>query len=128
MKTESTSEILDRDILLLEQRQSEQFKNLKEQLHAVHESLKPINLIKNTVMGAIQSPDLKSGIGKATIGMVSGYLLKRIVFGSSTNLLKRFSGLAFQTLAANLVAKNSDKIKNTGINIFEMVKALILRR
>ena len=126
MKNETATDILNRDILLLEQRRFEQFQDLKEQLHVTYESLKPINLIKNTFKDVTHSPDIKDGIGKAAIGMVSGYLLKRVVFGSSANPIKKLAGVAFQTLVTNVAAKNSDKIKEKGINLFKIAKSLIL--
>ena len=125
MKTETATQILHREIIFLERKRSEEFKELKEQLHTTYESLKPINLLKSTFEEVTQSPDIKRDIGKAAIGMFSGYLLKKLVFTSSVNPFKILAGVAFQALATNVAAKNSDKIKETGINIFEIVKALI---
>jgi len=126
MKTETATDSLNRDILLLEEKRCKEFNNLKEQLHTTYESLKPINLIKSTIIDVTQSPDIKEGMGKAAIGMASGYLLKKLVFGSSINPFKKLAGVAFQAIVTNVAAKNSDKIKETGINIFEIAKALIM--
>lgn len=125
MKVETATEILNREIIFLERKRSEEFKNLKEQFHTASQSLKPINLLKSTFEQVRQSPDFKSDIGKAAIGMFSGYLLKKLVFRSSVNPLKILAGVAFQALATNVAAENSEKIKETGINIFEIVRALI---
>ncbi len=125
MKAITATEILTREINFLERKRSEEFKNLKEQLHVTVESLKPVNLLKSTFEDVTQSPDLQSDIGKAAIGMVSGYFLKKLVFRSSINPFKILAGVAFQALATNLAAKNSDKIKETGINLFAIVKDLI---
>ncbi len=126
MKTESAIDVLNRDILLLEESRFIQFNDLKEQLNTTYESLKPINLIKSTFKDATEFPDIKAGIGKAAIGMASGYLLKKLIFESSANPLKKLAGVAFQALVTNVAAKNSDKIKETGINIFEIAKGLIM--
>ena len=126
MKVETASQILSREISLLERKKSQEFKNLKEQLHNTYESMKPINLLKNTLEDITQSPEIKHDFTKAAIAMFTGYLVKKLVFKSSVNPLKILAGAAFQTFATNIAAKNSDKIKDAGISIFEMVKGLIM--
>ena len=126
MKVETASQILSREISLLERKKSQEFKNLKEQLHNTYESMKPINLLKNTLEDITHSPEIKHDFTKAAIAMFTGYLVKKLVFKSSVNPLKILAGAAFQTFATNIAAKNSDKIKDAGISIFEMVKGLIM--
>ena len=126
MKVETASQILSREISLLERKKSQEFKNLKEQLHNTYESMKPINLLKNTLEDITHSPEIKHDFTKAAIAMFTGYLIKKLVFKSSVNPLKILAGAAFQTFATNIAAKNSDKIKDAGIYIFEMVKGLIM--
>ena len=125
MKVETASQILSREISLLERKKSQEFKNLKEQLHNTYESMKPINLLKNTLEDITQSPEIKHDFTKAAIAMFTGYLVKKLVFKSSVNPLKILAGAAFQTFATNIAAKNSDKIKEAAISIFEMTKDLI---
>ena len=96
MKPETATQILHREIIFLERKRSEEFKELKEQLHTTYESLKPINLLKSTFEVVTKSPDIKRDIGKAAIGMFSGYLLKKLVFTSSMNPLKILAGLCLQ--------------------------------
>ena len=126
MKVETASQILSREISLLERKKSQEFKKLKEQLHNTYESMKPINLLKNTLEDITHSPEIKHDFTKAAIAMFTGYLIKKLVFKSSVNPLKILAGAAFQTFATNIAAKNSDKIKVAGISIFEMVKVLIM--
>ena len=126
MKTESSTDILNREIFLLEQKRLVEFRNLKEQLHTTYESLKPINFLKSTFEDVTHSPEIKGGVGKAAIGMVSGYLLKKLMFGPSINPIKNILGVAFQALITNVAAQNSDKIKETGINVFEIAKAIFM--
>ena len=125
MKVETASQILSREISLLERKKSQEFKNLKEQLHNTYESMKPINLLKNTLEDITQSPEIKHDFTKAAIAMFTGYLVKKLVFKSSVNPLKILAGAAFQTFVTNIAAKNSDKIKEAAISIFEMTKDLI---
>jgi len=126
MKALNATDILNRDILLLEAKRAGAQQILKEQLHSAFESLKPLNLIKSTIEDVTHSPEIKNGIGKAAIGAAAGFLLKKLVFGSSVNPLKKLAGVAFQAIVTNIAAKNSDKIKDTGVNIFEIAKSLII--
>lgn len=126
MSKESAMSILQRDILLQEAKRSNDFLVLKKQLNITYESLKPINLIKNTIHDMTSSTDMKDGIGKVVIGMASGYLAKKAVFGSSHNPFKILAGLALQTIVSKVASKNSDKIKNSGFTFFNVLKAFLL--
>jgi len=119
----TVSEILARDILLLEVKRASELAALKEEVVSIFESLQPINLIKSTIAEVTQSPDIRGGIGKAAFGMVAGFLLKKIVFGSPEGMLKKSAGAIFQTLATNIATKNSDKIAEKSSNFFHIAKA-----
>ncbi len=122
----TASEILARDILILEVKRSSDLASLKTEAHDVLQSMRPINLIKNTIEDVTHSPEIKGDIGKAVIGMATGFLLKKLVFGSSKGIVKNSVGSIFQTLATNVATRNSDKIAEGGSTIFEIVKALIM--
>ncbi|NEW84723.1 MAG: hypothetical protein GZ094_20470 [Mariniphaga sp.] len=118
MKKISPNDSLDEAIALLEIKRDQELMQLKEQLHEVHESLKPINIIKDTFKAVTASPDLKNGIGKTAIGVASGLLVKNILFRNSYNPLKVIASIVLQTVASSFAAKNSDKIKSTGQKLF----------
>ncbi|NEW83995.1 MAG: hypothetical protein GZ094_16735 [Mariniphaga sp.] len=118
MKRNSPNDSLDAAIALLETKRDLELMQFQEHLHVVRERLKPINLITETFKAVTASPDLKNGIGKAIIGVASGFLVKKILFRKSRNPLKIVAGLALQTVASSFAAKNSDKIKSTGQKLF----------
>lgn len=118
MKKNSPNDLLDEEIEVLEIKRTQQLIQLKEQLHAVHESIKPINIIKDTVRKVTSSPDLKSGIGKTAIGVASRLLVKNLIFRKTHNPLKLFAGIVLQTVASGIASNNSDKIKSTGQKLF----------
>lgn len=118
MKKLSPNDSLDEAIALLETKRYYELMQLKEQLHLVHESLKPINIIKDTFKAVTASPDLKNGIGKAALGVASGLLVKNILFRSSYNPLKIVAGIVLQKVASSFTVENSDKIKSTGQKLF----------
>jgi len=125
MKKNSPNDSLDEAIALLETKRGQELMQLKEQLHLVHESLKPINLIKDTFKAVTASPDLKDGIGKTAIGVASGLLVKNILFRKTHNPLKLVARTVLETIAAGIASNNSDKIKSTGQRLFHALLSKI---
>ncbi len=125
MKKETALDVLRRDIVKLEARRSEDLHILKEQLNETYESLKPANLIKGIFKSATESPELKGGLSKAALSVTSGHLIKKLLFGSSHNPIKRMAGAAVQAIVTNLVSNNSEKIQESGQNILNTIKSFI---
>ncbi|MGK4568685.1 hypothetical protein [Flavobacterium sp. 3HN19-14] len=125
MKNPTSAETLRHNIALLEIKREEDWQDLRNHFNETIEHYKPMNLIKNAFKGAYESvthsPDLKSGIGKAALGLTTGFLLKKVLFGG--NPIARLAGAAFQTVASNVVANNADKIKSTGSKVFDFIKS-----
>jgi len=121
MKKSSPNDLLDEAIDLLESKRTLELFQLKEQLNEVFESLKPINLIKDTIKKVTTSPDLTNGIGKTAIGVVSGLLVKNIVFRKTTIPVKLVVRTLLQTAAAGIATNNFDKIKLTGQKLFHIL-------
>lgn len=92
---------------------------LKEQLYITYESLKPINILKRTMKEISSSPYLIDNISGAAMGLLSGFLSKRIFIGASGNLIRRFLGDILQFGVTNVVAQNSGTIKSIGQAIFQ---------
>jgi len=114
LKTKNETDTLNEEINLLIIKQSNELKVLREQLNITYESINPINLIKSTFLEATASPEVKNSIVNNTIGIAAGYLSKKVLFGASHNPVKRFIGTLFQFVIANVVSKNSDRIKLMG--------------
>ena len=110
MKTRNETESLDAAIRVLKDRQEHELNALKGQFHHVYESLKPINLIRNTYEEITTSPELKGNILKHVIGLASGYLSKKVFVGKSHNPLKNILGNLLQAAVGNVVSKHSDTI------------------
>ena len=125
MKKNSPNDSLDEATALLETKRGQELMQLKEQLQLIHESLKPINLIKDTFEAVTVSPDLKDGIGKTAIGVASGLLVKNILFRKSRNPLKLVARIVLQTVATGIAANNSDKITSIGQKLFHALLSKI---
>lgn len=96
-------------------------KELKEQFHLVHESLKPANIIKNTFKGMFSALDLKGNIVNAAIGLTTGFAAKKMFTGGSKNPLKRLAGIIVEIAVTRAVTQNSDVIKSVGGFIFKSI-------
>ncbi len=121
MKNITPNDTLGNAIKLLEAKREEELKDLKEQFRLTYDSLKPINLIKNTFKEATQSTDLKNGFGNAAIGIASGFVARKIFFSSSRNPIRKLAGIVFQSIVSGLAARNSDQIKSTSQKLIHAV-------
>ena len=64
-------------------------------------------------------------MGSAAMGLASGFLVKKLVFRKTNNPIKIAAGLLLQTTVSGLVSNNSDKIKSTGVKLFQALLSKI---
>jgi hypothetical protein len=119
MKPKVESDSLSQAISLLQVKRAEELKLLKDEFYLLHDSLKPINLIKSTFHEITSTPDIKNNMVSTAIGLTTGYLSKKAIFGTSHNPIKKIVGLLLQFAITNIVSKNADGIKSTGENLFQ---------
>ncbi len=105
---------LNESILLLEIKLAVDSTLLKEQFKSAYSSLKPINIIKNTIKDVISAPDLKSTAVNAAIGFTTGFIAKKIFIGMSHSPLTKLIGFIIEAAVAAKAAKNADGIKSFG--------------
>jgi len=98
---------------------AEKGKALKEHFHATYDSLKPMNLLKNSVKEIFRSPDVKDNLVDSGIGMATGFLAKTLVTGLSHNPLHKLVGMAVQAGITAVVSKNPDGIKSVASKIYK---------
>ena len=114
----STAE-LKNAIELLEVEHALKGRLLKEQFYITYESLKPINVLKRTLKELTSSAYLIDNIPGTIMGLASGYLSKKLFTGGSANIFRKLLGSLLQFGVTNVVAKNSESIKSTGLTIFQ---------
>lgn len=114
MQNISSTTELNEVIRLLEIEQAANGLQLREEFHRTYESLKPVNVLKSTLKDINSSPLLMTTMAGTTAGLVSGYLSKKIVVGSSDNLFRKLLGTILQIGVANIVAQHPDAIKSVG--------------
>lgn len=105
-------------IQLLESEQEVKKQLLKEQFYITYESLKPISLLKSAIDDISSSPYLVDNLSGTAIGLATGYLTKKLVVGTSGNLIRKLVGSILQFGVTNIVAQHSETIKSIGQAIF----------
>src|ERR1700690_679554 len=98
---------LERKRLLLEE-------DLKDDFHALLESLKPANILKNTIHEVQESPELKHNLFRVALGLGAGYFSRKLLVGKSAGILKKALGTALQYGITNFVAKKNDTEEENG--------------
>jgi hypothetical protein len=87
---------------------------LKIHFHETYESLKPLNLIKNTIKQVIKSPDLKENLANTVMGLASGFVAKKLIIGKTNNPLSNILGSIIELTVTNKVVGNAEEIKAIG--------------
>jgi hypothetical protein len=122
MRKPNATESLNASILLLENKSNAEWKSLKEQICIIQESIKPINLIKSAFHKATTSSDGKSTILDTSIGVTTGYITRKLLWGASSNPLIKIAGTLLQIGVSNIVAKHPDLIKSAAGKIVNFLR------
>lgn len=119
MENITTSAELKNAIRILEFEKEVKGKLLKEELLLVHESLKPVNLIKNALSEVASSPYLSENLLGSIVGLATGYISRKIAVGTSGSIFKQLLGTILQFGVTNFVAQHVDTIKIFGQSFFQ---------
>jgi len=111
MAKQKAIESLRESIRLLEIRQEKEGKELKEQFKTTYESLKPVNFIKNSLKELTSSSELKGNLFESISALLTGFITRKILVGSKSNIFTKILGLVMQFGVSSLVARNADTIK-----------------
>lgn len=106
----------------LEHQQLIEEKLLKEQLNLAYNSVKPANILLNTIKDLGGSNELKNTLLNTSVGLGAVYASKKIFQSKSFRPLKNIIGSALITGITNVVAKNPDVIISIGNKFFDMLK------
>ncbi|WP_373551182.1 hypothetical protein [Haliscomenobacter sp.] len=119
-KLDSTTNLNDA-ILELETRRAEEGKMLKEHVNQAYESIKPINLIRSTFKEAIASQDLREDIINLSLGLVAGYVSKKVFSGLEESPLKKLLGTSLQFGITLFIVNNPETIQAIGDGIIKFI-------
>ena len=99
-------------IQLLEAEQAVKQQILKEQFYVTYESLKPVNLLRRTILDISTAPDIIDNLIGTSMGMASGYISKKLFVGSSESRFRKLFGMLVQYGIATTVKRNSEVIRS----------------
>ncbi len=115
---------LERRRMLLEE-------ELKDDFHAILESLKPTNILKHTIHEVQESTELKHNLFKVALGLGAGYFSRKLVVGKSAGIVKKALGAALQYGITNFVSKKNHHNNDNGFdkqhqkkNIFKRILSI----
>lgn len=114
MENITTSAGLKSAIQRLEYRQIQNGQRLEEDFFVAIERLKPANLLKNAMGNIVATPNLVDNIIGGALGLVSGYLTKKLTIGGSGNIIKKLLGTILQFGVTSVVAQHPLTIKVIG--------------
>src|SRR5665647_168956 len=106
-KIANTSE-LDIAIKRLERKKMMMEEDLKDEVHAMLESMKPANILKHTLEEVRESTELKHNLFKVALGLGVGYLSRKLIVGKSAGIVKKVLGTALQYGITQFVVKKDD--------------------
>ena len=109
-------------IFQLENQQAIDLQQLREQLHQTYESIKPINLVRNTFKEVVASEELTDNIVNTSVGLAAGYVSKTLFEKASHSPFRKLMGTALLFGVTNLVAKNPHTVKAIGTDFLNIVK------
>ncbi|MCK9411358.1 MAG: hypothetical protein M0Q53_03590 [Prolixibacteraceae bacterium] len=119
MQNRSSTAVLRDTIQLLETEQKIEGRLLKEQFYLTYESLKPVNLLRGSIRDVASSPYLIDNIIGTAVGLATGYLSRKIVIGTSGNLIRKLFGFLLQLGVTNTVAQHPGSVKSIGQYIYQ---------
>jgi hypothetical protein len=113
------NEILALRILALEEQQKLELILLKEVIREASTKLNPLEIIKNAIATENNTDGLGTNIVHDLIGMSTGFVSKKLMFGSTTNPFKKIIGSILQFAVAKFVSNHSEKIQAMGEVLFQ---------
>jgi len=114
MKNIKSTDELKAAILQLENRQIIQEQLLKEQFNIVYNSLKPLNLIKNTIRDLISSKEIQEDIIGYAGNVVADFVSKQFFKGSSENYVKKYARQLIHNGITTIISLYSGTIRDFG--------------
>ena len=105
---------LKETILLLESERNIQGHRLKDEFKQAYSSIKPVNLLKNTLNDVVSSPLLMDKVLATAIGLATGFITKKFIIGGSDNKYRKIIGSIFEFGVINIVAQRNVFLKTVG--------------
>ena len=102
------NEQLDIAIELLEHKRDLKFYELQKQLAVTYESVKPINILNQTLTDFKESTEIKSNVLQSVISIAGGYASKKLFLGKTNSTFKKILGYVLQYGVTSFISKKVD--------------------
>ncbi|MBK7475889.1 MAG: hypothetical protein IPN74_19315 [Haliscomenobacter sp.] len=112
-------------IIFLENKHQEESEVLKQKFHLAYESIKPINMIKNTLKEAAGSFDIKENLFITSVGILGGFLTRKYVAGNPNSHFRQLLGPALLLGITTLVAAHPEEVKRMGRRVLGFIGRVI---
>lgn len=109
MKKFNQNVLLDQKIAELTAKRAIDLIELKNQYYVVVESVKPINIVKESFSSLYDSPENKLNLAEMATGFLGGYITKKIAVGNSNSNIKSILGNVLQYTISTLINKYNTK-------------------
>lgn len=103
----TTTYRLKETILLLESVRDDQSARLKDDFKQAYLNVKPVNLLKQTLNEVVSSPIILDKLLATSIGLVSGFITKKIITGKSDNKFRKIIGTILEFGVINIIAQRN---------------------
>ena len=90
----------------LEIKRAAEGKILKENFLSAYESIKPVNLIRNTLNEITQSGLIKQSLLVSAVSLASGYIFKKVLPNTTNNPVQKLLGTALLGGVTHFVLRN----------------------
>lgn len=108
----STAELVEA-IQILEAEQADHLLQMREKFYFLRQSLRPVNIIGNSLKGMASSPNLFKKILGTGLALFAGYLSTKSFFvGASNNKFRRIFGTVLKFGVAGAVARGPKVINS----------------
>ncbi|WP_338357028.1 hypothetical protein [Yeosuana marina] len=100
------NQILESKIINLENKRSENLKELKIQFDTSYQELRPSRLLIRALNDIKEEPKVKSNLFESLISLAGGYLSKQLLVGKSKSIIKNLLGFTLQYFTTKIISKN----------------------
>lgn len=121
MQPINSESALNAAILELQNRQDHEEQIIKAQVGAVYQSIKPANLIKNTIKEVAGAQDVKGDLVNIAIGLTTNIVSKKVIAGISDSPMKRMVANALISTATDMITQHPDTVKAVAKGLLDII-------
>lgn len=108
----TTIEDLKQAIHQKEKQQKESAQQLKQQLNVTYNSIKPVNLIKNSIKEIADAPEIRGHLINSSIGLAVGFMAKQMLVNKNASPIRKLLGTLVMVGVTNVVSRHADSISH----------------